>query len=128
MGDWIRGFDPSPAGEGTTFECKADRNARQDLGAGDIKRMTPNEATNAADHGSALSDELGVAVLVDGAVVAWFAEMDEGAEDYCRERLFGRWLTWRAKQPEIVPLTPEELARCETAARKIAAILHGEDA
>jgi hypothetical protein len=84
-----------------------------------------------ADHvagpdGSASSEELGVAVLVDGAVVAWFAEMDEYAEDFCRENWFGRWLTWRAKRPEIVPLTPEEQARCKAAAREIAAALRVE--
>ena len=82
-----------------------------------------NEATPGA-LGS--NDQLGVAVLVYGAVVAWFAELDEYAEDFCRENWFGHWLTWRAKMPEIVPLTSDEQAKCEAAARDIAAALRVE--
>lgn len=70
--------------------------------------------------------EIGVAVLVDGAVVAWFAELDEYAEDFCRANWFGRWLTWRATRPEIVPLTPEEQAKCEAAAEELAAKIRVE--
>ena len=66
------------------------------------------------------NDGFGVAVLVDGAVVAWFAEMDKYAEGFCRENWFGRWLTRRARRPEIVPMTPEELAWCEAAAKDLA--------
>ena len=73
-----------------------------------------------------MSDGLGVAVLVDGVVVAWFAAMDEDVEDVCRELWFGRWLTWRARRPEIVPLTAEEQATCEAAARELRAKLRVE--
>ena len=72
------------------------------------------------------NDELGVAVLVDGAVVAWFSEMDEYAEDFCRENWFGRWLTWRAKRPEIVLMTAEEQAKCQAAALEIHSVLRAD--
>lgn len=55
----------------------------------------------------------GVAVLADGEVVAWFANFDESAADWCRDNYFGRWLTWRAKSPEIIPLTAEEQERVD---------------
>jgi hypothetical protein len=51
---------------------------------------------------------IGSAVIVRGVAVAWFAEFDESAEDWCRENHFGEWLAWRAKRPEIVPLTEAE--------------------
>ena len=65
---------------------------------------------------------LGAAVLVDGKVVAWFAEFDEAAEEWCTENHFGRWLTWRAKSPEIVPATPDEIANAQQRADDLAAL------
>jgi hypothetical protein len=50
----------------------------------------------------------GTAVLVNGEIVAWFANFDESAEDWCRDNHFGNWLTWRATPPETIPLTTEE--------------------
>jgi hypothetical protein len=81
-----------------------------------------NEIANV--EGIALTAGLGVAVIVRGVVVAWFAELDEAAEDWCRENYFGEWLTWRAKQPEIVPLTPEETADIERRAEELRAHFH----
>lgn len=54
------------------------------------------------------STEYGTAVIVGGQVVAWFAEFNEEATDWCRDNYFGQWLTWRAKFPETIPLTEEE--------------------
>lgn len=88
--------------------------------------MNSTPETNSEPLRVPLSDQLGVAVLVDGAVVAWFAEMDDELEDLCRERWFGRWLTWRAKAPEIVPLTPDEKAKCEAWAAEMVAALRVE--
>jgi hypothetical protein len=65
----------------------------------------------------------GVAVLVDGAVVAWFADFDDAARDWCTENHFGRWLLWGASVPEIIPLTPEELADCDRRADEMMAKL-----
>ncbi len=64
-----------------------------------------------------LNDGLGVAVLIDGVVVAWFANFTEEARQWCTENHFGRWLVWRAKTPEIIPLTDDEY---EEAVRKAA--------
>jgi len=55
-----------------------------------------------------MSENLGTAVLVNGQVVAWFATFDESAVEWCRDNYFGQWLTWRAKPPEVVPLTEDE--------------------
>jgi hypothetical protein len=35
----------------------------------------------------------GISVLVDGKIVAWFAEWDEETRDWCSEHYFGKWLT-----------------------------------
>lgn len=54
-------------------------------------------------------DEItGAAVIVRGQVVAWFADFTEEAREWCTENHFGQWLTWRAKAPELVPLTESE--------------------
>lgn len=71
---------------------------------------------------SALSAELGSAVLAGGCLVAWFADPEQAVE-WARENHWGNWLTWRAKYPEIVPLTPEELERCERDAAELHAKL-----
>jgi len=68
--------------------------------------MTNEKTTDSA--ASALSAGLGAAVIVNGQVVAWFADFTEEAQDWCTENHFGQWLTWRAKPPEIVPLTEAE--------------------
>ena len=69
-------------------------------------------------RGASRSDAvLGAGVLVDGVMVAWFADFTEEAREWCTENHFGRWLVWRATRPEIVPITPEELARVEAEAQ-----------
>ena len=60
------------------------------------------------------------AVLVEGNVVAWFADFDEAAEEWCRENYFGRWVTWEAKPPELIQLTPEEYAEIEREGAELA--------
>lgn len=75
------------------------------------------DAKNEAAGGDA---ELGAGVLVDGVMVAWFADFTEEAREWCTENHFGRWLVWRATRPEIVPITPEELARVEAEAQRLA--------
>ena len=69
----------------------------------------------------------GTAVVVDGALVAWFAEPDEHAEDFCRTNWYGRWLAWRSIPPQLIPLTPDEQAKCEAAGKELAAKLRGMD-
>ena len=69
----------------------------------------------------------GFAILVDGAVVAWFAVLDEYAETYCQEAWFGRWLTWRSRPPQLIPLTPDEQTKCEATGKELAAKLRGMD-
>lgn len=64
---------------------------------------------------------LGAAVIVGGVVVAWFAEFDEAAREWCTENHFGQWLAWRAKTPEIVPLTEAEYDKAMAEATELAA-------
>jgi hypothetical protein len=80
-----------------------------------------------ASGGSLLNDGLGTAVLVDGDIVAWFSEFTEEARDWCSENYFGRWLTWRSKPPEIVPLTHEELKQAEAKAAELAEFFKCDD-
>jgi hypothetical protein len=65
----------------------------------------------------------GAAILVDGKVVAWFADFDEAARDWCSFNHFGKWLVWAATTPEIIPLTPEEQADCDRRADEMLAKL-----
>ena len=53
-------------------------------------------------------DKLGVAILVDGEIVAWFAELTDEVQEWCTENYFGRWLAWRAETPKVIPLTEDE--------------------
>jgi hypothetical protein len=66
--------------------------------------------------------ELGAAVIVGGKVVAWFAEFDEAAQEWCTENHFGQWLIWRATPPVIVPLTDEEHAEVMRKAEELATL------
>lgn len=68
----------------------------------------PRSITEPRCAASVLTAGLGAAILVDGVVVAWFADFTEEAREWCTENHFGRWLAWRAKAPEIVPLTHAE--------------------
>lgn len=77
---------------------------------------------SAACGASALTDGLGAAVIVDGVVVAWFADFTEEAREWCTENHFGRWLVWRAKAPEIVPLTEAEYGEAMRTAKELASL------
>jgi len=66
---------------------------------------------------------LGTAVIVHKVVVAWFADFTEEARDWCTENHFGEWLPWRAKAPEIVPLTEAEYNAVMREGRDLAAKL-----
>lgn len=65
---------------------------------------------------------IGAAVIVDGKMVAWFAEFNEAAEEWCTENHFGRWLVWRATTPEIVPLTTAEYEAAKRNSAEFAAL------
>jgi len=80
------------------------------------KTMTNKQPPPAGDFGS--TDGLGVCVIVNGVVVAWFAYTDI-AEEWARENYFGRWLTWRASAPVPIPLTDDEAAECKRRAKEI---------
>jgi len=73
----------------------------------------------------ALSEGLGLCVLVNGGVVAWFAYSDT-AEKWARENYFGRWLTWRAAAPVPIPLTDEEMAEAQRRGRELHAKIRVE--
>lgn len=64
-------------------------------------------------------DQSGVAVIVDGRIVAWFAELNTAAEQWCTENYFGTWLTLGATPPEIVPLSEQEQLAIERAAQDL---------
>ena len=59
-----------------------------------------------------------------GQIMAWFAEFTEEAREWCTENYFGEWLVWRARPPEIVPLTEAEYAEVQREAAEIVAALN----
>jgi hypothetical protein len=67
---------------------------------------------------------LGAAVIVGGVVVAWFANFDEAAQEWCTENHFGQWLMRRAKPPELVPLTEAEYDEVMRQGKELADALH----
>ena len=71
-------------------------------------KQTQQDANEGTMGPSPSTAGLGAAVIVRGVVVAWFADFTEEAREWCTENHFGEWLTWRAKRPEIVPLTEAE--------------------
>ena len=89
---------------------------------------TPQKQDEAMSAASALNAGLGAAVIVNGQVVAWFADFTEEARYWCMENHFGQWLTWRAKPPEIVPLTEAEYDKAMRSGAELAAELNIEEA
>ncbi len=71
-------------------------------------------------------EDFGVAVIVDGVVVAWFIDFNDEAQQWCTENHFGKWLAWRAKPPEIVTLTDAELSEAQRFGEEFAKMLHSK--
>ena len=84
--------------------------------------QTGKNAETPTGAASVLDDGLGAAVIVRGQVVAWFADFTEEAREWCTENHFGEWLTWRAKPPEIVPLTEAEYDEAMRKGKEMAAL------
>jgi len=61
----------------------------------------------------------GISVLVDGKIVAWFAEWDEETRDWCSKHYFGKWLTWKATIPKLIPLSKEEYNNVKKSAKEM---------
>ena len=74
-----------------------------------------------------LSAELGTAILVDHTAVAWFAELTESAEAFCRTNWYGRWMPWQAMKPNLIPLTPTEYAEAQRKGKELHAKLRFKD-
>jgi len=67
----------------------------------------------------------GSAVLVCGYIVAWFADFDQAAQEWCTENHFGEWLVVRAKCPRLVPPSKKEIEAIEREARELSAKITG---
>lgn len=88
--------------------------------------MSNQKQQTKPDGGASVSTAmLGAAVIVDGVVVAWFADFTETSREWCTENHFGKWLTWRAKPPEMVPLTEAEYDEAMRAGRELAKHFEG---
>lgn len=66
-----------------------------------------------------MKPETGVAVIVDGQVVAWFNKFDDSVIDWCAGNYFGRWLTCKAECPVLIPLTEDEMKKAEDDAEEM---------
>lgn len=66
-----------------------------------------------------IKKETGIAVIVDGIVVAWFHKFDDTTVDWCTENYFGRWLTCKAECPALIPLTEDEIKKVEADAEEM---------
>lgn len=54
---------------------------------------------------------IGMAVIVNGSVVAWFSDWTEESMDWCTENYFGRWVAYPATSPKLMAPTEEELEK-----------------
>ncbi|KAF0163032.1 MAG: hypothetical protein FD157_3378 [Rhodocyclaceae bacterium] len=87
--------------------------------------MSTENATPKTDSAESLSTAgLGAAIFVNGRVVAWFADFTDEARDWCTENHFGQWLAWRAKSPELVPLTEAEYDAAMLVAKELATLFN----
>ncbi|MBK8132608.1 MAG: hypothetical protein IPK48_07795 [Gammaproteobacteria bacterium] len=75
-----------------------------------------------------MKPETGVAVIVDGEVVAWFPQFDDSITDWCTENYFGRWLTCKAECPVLIPITEEQFQQAALDAAEMAKIFDGKPA
>lgn len=66
--------------------------------------------------------ETGIAVIVEGIVVAWFHKFDDTVRDWCTENYFGRWLLCKAECPVLIPLTEEQFQQAALDAVEMAKI------
>jgi hypothetical protein len=62
--------------------------------------------------------DMGVAVIVNGEIIAWFKHFDDAAHEWCTENYFGKWLTWPSEIPVLYKLTKEEEERAEVKAQE----------
>lgn len=54
---------------------------------------------------------IGMAVIVNGSVVAWFSDWTEEAMNWCTENYFGKWVAYQAISPKIISPTEEEMKK-----------------
>lgn len=81
------------------------------------------QASPAAEEGTAPSAELqGMGIRVNGALVAWFADAEEGG-DWATKNHFGNWLAHPCTMPNRPPFTPEQIARAEREAESLMGLL-----
>jgi hypothetical protein len=66
----------------------------------------------------------GIVVIVNGEIVAWFANFNISAQEWCRDNYYGQWLAIPGIKPKISPLTEEEVVRAEKAADEFLSLIN----
>lgn len=72
--------------------------------------------------------DIGTAIIVNGAIVAWFAATDETAQEWASENHFGEWLSMPASTPNIIPFTQQQIDNAKAKGAELYAklVLHPE--
>lgn len=65
----------------------------------------------------------GTAIIVNGKIVAWFANHDELSAEWCIAAHAGEWLAWPAEAPVLDGVSDEDMARAGEKVEAMKALL-----
>ncbi|MCB1714256.1 MAG: hypothetical protein KDK05_03880 [Candidatus Competibacteraceae bacterium] len=69
----------------------------------------------------------GTAIIVNGEIVAWFADHDELSAEWCSVAYGGEWLAWPADAPVLDGVSDEDMARVGEKAEAMKALFEGSE-
>lgn len=69
----------------------------------------------------------GTAIIVDGKIVAWFANPDELSAEWCTAAYAGEWLAWPADAPVLDGVSDEDMRRVGKKAEATKALFEGSE-
>ncbi len=69
----------------------------------------------------------GTVIIVNGEIIAWFADFNDSALEWCRDNYFGEWLAIPGIKPKIKPLSKEEIEQTEKSVDEFLSFLYRED-
>lgn len=69
----------------------------------------------------------GTVIIVNGEIIAWFANFNDNALEWCRDNYFGEWLAIPGIKPKIKPLSKEETKQTEKSVNELLSFLNSGD-
>lgn len=69
----------------------------------------------------------GTAIIVNGEIVAWFANPDELSVKWCTAAYGGEWLAWPADAPVLDGVSDEDMRRAGEKVEAMKDVFTGKD-